>query len=118
MTDLVLNPLGVPNFDLSQHIAEDDHRSEDGSVNAGAYSGLLFQKQQPYRGEHYYEYPKCVTFGKFKGVAKSAEHEEELKAKYAPAQTPPPQGAGNAQVPPAGQVQRPQGNGQQQPPRN
>ena len=108
MSDLAVNPLGIPNFDMSQHIAADrqsevPHISEDGSITAGAYSRLLFEKQQTYRPEdgRFYEYPKCVTFGKFNGVARDAAHEAELKAKYSPV-APPAGGQGNQAPRPAG----------------
>ena len=104
---LTNNGLGVPGFDLSQHIVDDrtsakPHVDEEGGVTVGAFSRLAFEKQTPYMNPNgYHEYPKCVTFGSFSGVAKDATHEAQLKAKHAP--SAPPSGQGNQNpVRPAG----------------
>lgn len=100
---LVNNGLGVPGFDLTQHIIDDrtsdkPHVDEEGGITAGAFSKLAFEKQTPYMNPNgYHEYPKCVVIGSFKGVANSAKHEAELKAKYAP--SAPAGGPANVQRP-------------------
>lgn len=114
MADLVNNGLGCAPFDLTQHIIDDRgnglHVDGAGGVTAGAFSKLAFEKQTPYQHKAgYTEYPKCVSFGSFNGIANDARHEAELKAKHAPAASAP--SGSQAQRPPVapaapGQAQR------------
>lgn len=69
----------LPAFSLDAYMLSIGKKA--GSV--GAYASLLEIAQQKIpNSPRYQEYPKCVKYGSFAGVAEDATHDAALKAQY------------------------------------
>lgn len=70
----------IPNFSLDAYLLS---QPEDKRGTVGAYAQLLEINQQKIpNSPRYIEYPKCVKYGTWQGVAKDATHDAALRAKY------------------------------------
>ena len=78
--DHVAEGAQIPNFSLDAYLLS---QPEEKRGTVGAYAQLLEINQQKIpNSPRYIEYPKCVKYGTWQGVAKDATHDAALRAKY------------------------------------